>query len=99
MRLSAKKLPTVIVGLFSLREKAPTKNVALKQGTTVSRYNLLGCFQDRPLKLTYGDDTEFTDDEVAELVDIYDDYGMKIDWKVGEAALVSCATSGSAEFN
>ena len=31
MRLSAeKKLPTVIVGLFSLREKAPTKN---KPGT------------------------------------------------------------------
>lgn len=42
----------------------------------------------RPLKLTYGDDTEFTDDEIAEFVDIYDDYGMKLDWKVGEAALV-----------
>ena len=45
--------------------------------------------QDRPLKLTYGDDTDFTDDEIAEFVEIYDDFGMKLDWKVGEAALVS----------
>ncbi|XP_075246615.1 uncharacterized protein LOC142340087 [Convolutriloba macropyga] len=44
--------------------------------------------EERPLKMTYGDESEFTDSEVAQLVDVYDDFGIQLDWNPGEAAIV-----------
>ena len=43
---------------------------------------------DRPLKITYGDLTEFSKDELQLFVDVYDRYGTPIDWKVGDVAVV-----------
>jgi hypothetical protein len=42
----------------------------------------------RPLKLTYGDDTEFTRDEFREWVDMYDRFGVPIKWKVGDVGIL-----------
>lgn len=43
---------------------------------------------ERPLKLTFGDGTEFTDDEKRLFIKVYDDYGIPIPWKVGDVALI-----------
>lgn len=42
----------------------------------------------RPLKLTYGDDSEFTKEEFRQWVDIYDKFGVPIRWKTGDIAIV-----------
>jgi len=42
----------------------------------------------RPLKITFGDDTPFTHDELQQFVDIYDQFGFPIEWKVGDVAVV-----------
>ncbi len=42
----------------------------------------------RPLKLTFGDGSEMTAEEKALFLKIYDDYGMPIEWKVGDIALI-----------
>jgi len=44
--------------------------------------------EERPLKITYGDDTEMTQDELKQFVDIYDKYGIPINWAVGEIAVM-----------
>jgi hypothetical protein len=44
--------------------------------------------EERPLKMTYGDDSEFTIDEVSEFTEIYDDFGLQLPWKEGDAGLV-----------
>ena len=44
--------------------------------------------EERPLKITYGDDTEFTHEELQQFTDAYDRFGMQIPWKVGDVALV-----------
>lgn len=44
--------------------------------------------EQRPLKLTYGDDTEFTREEFALFVDIYDRFGIPIDWRQGDIAVI-----------
>eukprot|EP01084_Bolivina_argentea_P037574 69504_1 len=41
----------------------------------------------RPSKITYGDDTDFTHDELKQFVDINDKYGIPIEWKVGDIAV------------
>lgn len=43
---------------------------------------------ERPLKLTFGDDTEMTREEKQQFVDIYDQIGIPIAWNVGEIAIV-----------
>jgi hypothetical protein len=45
-------------------------------------------FDERPLKLTFGDDSEMTREEKQQFVDVYDDYGMPIDWKIGDVAVI-----------
>ena len=45
-------------------------------------------YESRPLKLTFGDLTEMTRDEKALFVDIYDRFGVQIDWNVGDVAVV-----------
>ena len=44
--------------------------------------------EDRPLKITFGDLTEFTEDELQLFVDAYDKYGVPIDWRVGDVAVL-----------
>ncbi len=44
--------------------------------------------EERPLKLTFGDDTEMTREELQTFVDVYDDFGIPIDWRVGDVVVV-----------
>ena len=45
-------------------------------------------YDQRPLKLTFGDLSEMTRDEKRLFVDIYDRFGVPVDWSVGDIALV-----------
>jgi Taurine catabolism dioxygenase TauD, TfdA family len=45
-------------------------------------------YADRPLKLTFGDDTEFSRAELESFVAVYDAFGTPIDWRVGDVAVV-----------
>ncbi len=45
-------------------------------------------YDQRPLKLTFGDLSEMTREEKALFVDIYDRFGVPIDWRVGDIAIV-----------
>jgi hypothetical protein len=42
----------------------------------------------RPLWMTFGDDTDFTIDELRTFIDVYDRYGSPIDWRVGDVAVI-----------
>ena len=43
---------------------------------------------ERPLKMTFGDGSEMTYDEKQQFLDVYDDYGIPIEWEVGDVALI-----------
>lgn len=44
---------------------------------------------ERPLKLLFGDDSEFSREELQQFLDVYDDFGMPIYWdKVGDIAIM-----------
>lgn len=43
---------------------------------------------ERPLKITYGDDTEFTREELQEFVDVYDRNGIPLKWSTGDVAVM-----------
>ena len=45
-------------------------------------------YDERPLKLTFGDDTEMTREEKQLFVDVYDRFGIPIPWGVGDIAIV-----------
>ncbi|MGI9601200.1 MAG: TauD/TfdA family dioxygenase [Acidimicrobiales bacterium] len=45
-------------------------------------------YDQRPLHLTFGDDTEMSRDELRQFVELYDRFGIKIDWAVGDILLV-----------
>ncbi|MGI9223982.1 MAG: TauD/TfdA family dioxygenase [Woeseiaceae bacterium] len=45
-------------------------------------------YEERPLKLTYGDLSEFTREEKELFVDIYDRFGVPIRWNTGDIAVV-----------
>ena len=45
-------------------------------------------YDQRPLKLTFGDLSEMTRSEKALFVDVYDRFGIPIDWNVGDVAIV-----------
>jgi hypothetical protein len=45
-------------------------------------------YDQRPLKLTFGDGSEMTRQEKQQFVDVYDDYGIPISWNQGELAVV-----------
>lgn len=45
-------------------------------------------YDERPLKLTYGDGSEITRKEKQLFVDIYDRFGIPIEWNVGDIAIV-----------
>lgn len=42
----------------------------------------------RPLWMTFGDDSDFTADELRTFVDVYDRFGTPIDWRVGDVAVI-----------
>lgn len=44
--------------------------------------------EDRPLKLTFGDDTEMTKEEQRIYVEAFDRFGIPIKWQVGDVAIV-----------
>ncbi|MEM6710776.1 MAG: TauD/TfdA family dioxygenase [Pseudomonadota bacterium] len=44
--------------------------------------------EDRPLKLTFGNGEELTASEIRQFIDIYDDFGMPIEWNAGDIAIV-----------
>lgn len=45
-------------------------------------------YEQRPLKLTFGDLSEMTRAEKKLFVDTYDDFGIPVNWKVGDVAIV-----------
>ena len=45
-------------------------------------------YEQRPLKLTFGDDTEMTREEKQLFVDVYDRYGIPIKWQRGDVAVI-----------
>ncbi|MEM1376838.1 MAG: TauD/TfdA family dioxygenase [Pseudomonadota bacterium] len=44
--------------------------------------------EERPLKLTFGNGEEITRDEVRQFIDVYDQFGMPIEWAQGDIAIV-----------
>jgi len=42
----------------------------------------------RPLWMTFGDDTDFTPDELRQFVEVYDRFGSPIDWRVGDVGII-----------
>lgn len=45
-------------------------------------------YPERPLALTFGDGTEMTRAEKQLFVDVYDDYGIPVDWATGDIIIV-----------
>ena len=45
-------------------------------------------YDERPLKLTFGDDSEMTRDEKQQFVDVYDRFWIPLAWNVGDIAIV-----------
>jgi len=45
-------------------------------------------YEERPLKLTFGDGSEMTGQEKQQFVDVYDDFGIQIPWSVGDIAII-----------
>jgi hypothetical protein len=44
-------------------------------------------YEQRPLKLTFGDDSEMSWDEKRQFVNIYDRFGTRVDWRVGDVVV------------
>lgn len=53
---------------------------------TLESYNQT-THDERPLKITYGDDTDFTRDELIEYIQAYDLFGLPVRWEVGDVAI------------
>jgi hypothetical protein len=45
-------------------------------------------FAERPLHMTFGDDSEFTRAELETFIDVYDRFGTKIDWRRGDVSVI-----------
>jgi len=45
-------------------------------------------YEERPLRMTFGDDVPFTRDELLEFIDVHDRFGMKIPWQQGDIAVI-----------
>jgi hypothetical protein len=43
---------------------------------------------ERPLHMTFGDDSEFTPAELQQWLDLYDEFGMPINWQVGDVGVI-----------
>jgi hypothetical protein len=45
-------------------------------------------YEERPLRLTFGDDSPLSIEEKREFVEVYDRFGIPIDWHAGDVAIV-----------
>lgn len=45
-------------------------------------------YNERPLHLTFGDDSEMSRDELRQFVDIYGRFGIKLDWRQGDIGII-----------
>jgi Taurine catabolism dioxygenase TauD, TfdA family len=45
-------------------------------------------YEERPLKLTFGDGSEMSRAEKQQFVDVYDQFGMPIEWRTGDIGIV-----------
>lgn len=45
-------------------------------------------YAERPLHMTFGDDSEFTRDELQQWIDLYDDFGTPINWQPGDVGVI-----------
>ena len=44
--------------------------------------------RERPLWMTFGDGTDFTDGELSTYVEVYDRFGTPLDWQIGDVAVI-----------
>lgn len=45
-------------------------------------------YEQRPLHMTFGDDSEFSVDEIQQWIDLYDEFGMPLDWSEGDVGVI-----------
>lgn len=45
-------------------------------------------YSERPLHMTFGDDSEFSDTELRQWIDLYDQFGMPINWRQGDVGVI-----------
>ena len=45
-------------------------------------------YEDRPLHMTYGDDSEISREEIQQWIDLYDRFGMPLNWQRGDVGVI-----------
>lgn len=45
-------------------------------------------YAERPLHMTFGDDSEISRDEIQQWIDLYDDFGMPLNWQRGDVGVI-----------
>ncbi len=45
-------------------------------------------YEERPLHMTFGDDSEISPEEIQQWIDLYDDFGMPLDWSEGDIGVI-----------
>jgi hypothetical protein len=45
-------------------------------------------YEERPLHMTFGDDSEISPDEIQEWIDLYDEFGMPLNWRAGDVGVI-----------
>lgn len=45
-------------------------------------------YEERPLHMTFGDDSEISADEIQQWIDLYDEFGMPLDWREGDVGVI-----------
>jgi hypothetical protein len=45
-------------------------------------------YEERPLHMTFGDDSEISADEIRQWIDLYDEFGMPINWSQGDVGII-----------
>jgi len=45
-------------------------------------------YDERPLHMTFGDDSEISPEEIQDWIDLYDEFGMPINWREGDVGII-----------
>jgi hypothetical protein len=45
-------------------------------------------YEQRPLHMTFGDDSEISAEEIQEWIDLYDEFGMPVNWREGDVGVI-----------
>lgn len=45
-------------------------------------------YEERPLHMTFGDDSEISREEIQQWIDLYDEFGMPIEWREGDVGVI-----------